>query len=93
MDDSQAKPSYKNLRYYLESYGVPGTTDDRAVRVYAEVEAYQAVQSLRAELIAIKEGRYSEDAMNALLGKKRAVKYGSYEDWARLMLMWLAAPA
>lgn len=84
-------PYYKNLMYWLDNYGKSGAPDDRAVHDFMICEATEAINSLRAELVAIAEGAYNEANFDQLVGPKRKMKHGSYDAWAKLMLLWMAS--
>ncbi len=84
-------PSYKQLRYWVESYGRSENPDNSAVHVFMDCETQEAVVSLRGELIAITNGNFRPETMDALLGQKRRVLHESYETWAKRMLQWMAA--
>ena len=62
----------------------------RAVENFLDCETYECVMSLRDELTAIKNGRGKQDVLDALLGKRRAQRWGDYQKWAKQMLVWMA---
>ena len=82
---------YPNLRRWINEYGRSDVEDKRAAEEFAEVESYEAISSLRTELTAVSQGNYDEQIFDQIVRRSRAVKYGSYADWARLMLLWLAS--
>ena len=83
-------PSYKNVKYFLEGYARDGALDKRAVETFAEIEANEMVRSLRTELIAMSQGKFHEETLDLLVGVKRKARHGSYVEWAKLMLLWIA---
>ena len=64
--------------------------DQKAVAFFKSYESQEKVRRLQAELILLKEGQVDISACDNIVGKKRSSKYGSYEKWGSLMLVWLA---
>ena len=89
-DKKENIPTYKNLRYFSKQYGRKEVLDQRAAQDFVEVEPDYIVKSLKAELLGILHGKYNDKTMDALVGLPRKVRHGSYEEWARLMLLWMA---
>lgn len=79
------------LHYWHKTYGVSlGGQDQKAARVFRDYESQEKVRRLQTELMSIKDGRVADEILDVVLGKKRKSKYGGYEKWAALMLLWLA---
>ncbi len=76
---------------WIREYGSSGNPDNRGVADFVTCETYEAVRTLQAELIAISNGRCSEDMLNKIVGPGRKAKFGSYTEWAKSMLIWLAS--
>jgi hypothetical protein len=89
-DDDEKKYYYKQVNYWLQMYGNSGIPDQRAVETYIDCETSEAVQSLRNELIGISRGNYQDAPFDVSVGVKRRVRHGTYQEWARLMLLWMA---
>lgn len=85
-------PSYTRVRQWVQEYGVPGSDDKRGAIDYMEIEAAEAISALRAELAAMIQGNYNEEVLDRLVGPGRKQRHGSYEEWARSMLRWMANP-
>lgn len=83
-------PIYKNLTYWVNSYGKSGAPDERGIHDFMECENTETINSLRSELQAVSEMKYKNELMDVLLGAKRRVKHGSFAAWAKLMLLWMA---
>lgn len=83
-------PSYKQLRYFIDTYGKSGIPDQRAVQDFMDCETAESVNSLRGELIGMTNQKYKEEIMDVLLTQKRKALFESYDNWARLMLQWIA---
>lgn len=83
-------PIYKRTAYWVDNYGKSGIPDERAVQTFMDCETFEEVNSLRNELIAIADGKFKDEIMTIVLGNNRKVKYGSYDSWAKLMLLWMA---
>ncbi len=79
------------LKDYERRYGVSlAGNDKKALRCFREYESKERVRRLQSELLLIKQGKVTEKACTQVVGKKRLAKYGSYEEWAKLMLLWLS---
>jgi hypothetical protein len=81
---------YKQINYWVKNYGSGGTGDQRAVQDFMECETTEAVKSLKNELIGLIQGEPDDDMLDHTIGINRKVKYNSYEEWAKLMLLWIA---
>lgn len=88
-DESATKPSYKYLRYFCKQYGRKEVADQRAAQDFIECEPDHTVKAFKAEIYGIFHGKYNPETMDAIAGQHRKVRYGSYEEWARLMLLWM----
>ena len=87
----RSSPQYKNLVYWAKNYAAGGSMPDKkAVEVFMECETTELVVALRAELIGITKGNFREDYMDANVGRGRAMKHGTYQAWAKIMLLWMA---
>ena len=82
--------AYDKIKYWIEHYAPPGVEDRRAVHDFLECETEDVVKLFRSQLHVISQGSYDEEVMNKVVGKKRHIKHGSYQEWARLMLLWIA---
>jgi hypothetical protein len=91
VDDLKEAPLYKYVPLWVKEYGMSDSTDQRAVETFIECEGREAVNALRAELIAIADGRYVDSVFDVIVGIKRRLKYSSYEAWAKLMLQWITS--
>ena len=85
-------PSYARVRQWVLEYGPPGSEDKRGAIDYLEIEAQEAISALKGELAALAQGNYIEEVMDRLVGPARRQRHGSYEEWARAMLRWMANP-
>ncbi|OVE80043.1 hypothetical protein BVY02_01600 [bacterium J17] len=80
------------IKYYEKLYGISlGQNDQKAVTVFADYEPKEKLRRLQTELLWVKEGRATEAACDTVIGKKRKHRYRTYEQWARLMLLWIAS--
>jgi hypothetical protein len=82
---------YKQISYFVNNYGKTGNPDQRNVTDFMECEGPEAVRSLQAELIGVTKGNYAMEAFDKLVGIARREKHGSYEDWAKAMLLWIVS--
>jgi hypothetical protein len=81
----------KYVTYWVKTYASGGASDQRCVQDFVECETSETLSTFRAELYGISQGNVAEDVLDKLVGQKRKVLHGSYVEWAKLMLMWLAA--
>lgn len=82
---------FSRLKHWNDDYAVGATNDKQAVENYVFCETRELVGSLRTELSQIIVGNFKPESLQAILGKERMLRHGSFENWARLMLQWLAA--
>ncbi len=78
------------IRYYIKSYATSlGGNDKKACEAFKQYESQEKYRRLQNELTWMKEEKVSIRICDELIGKKRSGRYGSYERWAELMLLWL----
>ncbi|MCB9029578.1 MAG: hypothetical protein H6619_00885 [Deltaproteobacteria bacterium] len=65
--------------------------DKRGVEDFVSCEAHEGVRSLRYELQVIAEGKGQENVLDSIVGLKRKARHGTYQDWAKLMLLWISS--
>ena len=81
---------YPELVYWRKTYGHPGVLDKRAVETFMDCETDERIRSLRGQLYAISMGRYDDDLFVKQFGPERKNRHGSFQEWAKLMLQWMA---
>lgn len=67
-----------------------GTPDKTAVQNFLDCENEDTIRSLRNELSGISTGNFTEETLKPVLGESRRVTHGSYPEWAKRMLLWMA---
>ena len=82
-------PIYNKVRQWCQDYGRPDVSDQHGAKDFIECETKESIRSLQVELIAMADGRFDEKRLDNILGARRRVKYGSYVEWAKMMLRWL----
>lgn len=87
---SEIQMVYTRIKSWVDEYGNAGQEDKRAIEEFIMIEAAEAVNLLRGELMQMAKGNYSQDNLDKIVGIKRRVKHGSYDEWAKLMLIWMA---
>ena len=87
---SEIFPLYQRVHYWVQNYGQAGISDQRAVETFMDCETTEAVNLLRFEMQLLAEGKFKEEIIAKIVGKNRKLKYGSYIDWAKLMLLWIS---
>lgn len=85
------KVAYPKVKYWVDGYGSAGAEDKKAVELFVTCEATEAVASLRAELISMSRGNFDQTTLDLLIGQNRRLKHGTFDAWARMMLLWLAS--
>ncbi len=90
MAQETALPLFKTLPFWAKNYAAPGVDDQRGIQDLIECETLEVVRAFENELRAVTNGLYHEPALIQMLGRNRKDRHGGYEEWARLMLMWLA---
>ena len=80
----------KQIKYWADAYGNSGAPDQKAVETFMDCENRESISMLRNELSAITKGAAAEASLDALLRANRKQKHGSYQEWAKAMLLWMA---
>ncbi len=88
-EKKEQRATYKYIRYYTKQYGRREVLDQRAAQDFVEVEPDYIVKAFKAELLGILHGKFTAETIDALVGQHRKVRHGSYEEWAKLMLLWM----
>ena len=81
---------FPKLRAWVQAYGRPDVPDQRAIQDFMECETGEVVRALQGELLMVSEGKYDELIFDQTIGVRRRAKHQTYENWARLMLQWIA---
>lgn len=89
-ENEKPTPIFKNIKLWLDGYAASGAGDQRALQDYMICESKEAIDSFRAELMAISKGNFKPEIMDKLLGKKRLVNFPTYDEWAKKMILWMA---
>jgi len=82
---------YAKIRYWVQQYGGGERSDQRAVEDFMECEAQESISSLRNDLIRLAQDTPDNSALDQIVGVKRKVLYNSYQEWAKMMLLWMAS--
>lgn len=80
---------FDKIRYWIQHYGQGDVEDKRGVENVVICEGDEFLRPFQTQLYAVSRGDFSEEGMDKLVGPKRKIKYTSYENWAKLMLLWL----
>ncbi len=83
--------NFNEVFYWVKNYGVPGVPDKKAVENFVACEIHAKVQALRGQLYTIAKGKYDEKILDQQIGQSRKKRHGSYEEWAKMMLLWLSS--
>jgi len=77
------------VRYWVQNYGLGDFDDKKNCENFVICETHEIISPLMTQLHLITQGDLDEDLLDRIIGKKRPGKYGSYENWAKLMLGWI----
>lgn len=79
------------LHDYQKRYALScSNNDQKAVRLFKEYESMEKVRRLQAELMWVSSGQVYSPVLDSILGKTRKAKYNGYNNWAKLMLLWIS---
>ena len=84
--------SFDKVIFWCQNYGRADVEDKRAVKEFVDIESDETVKPFLVQLHTIAEGRYDEELLDKQIGIKRRAKYGTYAEWAKLMLRWIHEP-
>jgi len=82
---------FRWTKYWIDNYGSSGIPDQRAVQDFMDCETRELVDGLRNELVGLVQGAVTEEVLDQIVGQKRKGQYGSYVEWGKLMLLWMAS--
>jgi hypothetical protein len=85
------KVAYPKIKYWVDHYGSSGADDKKGAELFVTCETAESIVSLRSELISMSKGNFNQSTIDVLIGLNRRHKHGSFENWAKMMLLWLAA--
>ena len=81
---------YTRIKLWADIYGNGSVEDKRAVENFVDCETAEEVSALRTELYAMARGGYQDKTLDILLGQNRRMKYGTFSEWAKYMLLWMS---
>jgi hypothetical protein len=81
---------HKEVKYWYDNYAQGSPDDQRSVENFCVCESTEAIRIFQNELIGIMNGNHRAETLDIILGKDRVLKHGTYEEWAKLMLRWMA---
>jgi hypothetical protein len=76
---------------WIKEYGTGGRPDIDCMKDFLTCETGEAIRGLQAELLAVKNGRAEEKILDKVVGPGRKIKFGSYQQWAQYMLLWISS--
>ena len=78
------------IKYYQKTYANSmANNDKKAVAIFKEYESVDKIKRLKTELTAVSQGKVSPKLLEALAGPARRGKYGTFEQWAKVVLALL----
>jgi len=79
-----------SILYYQRTYaGSMSNNDKKAVAIFKEYESIAKIKRLKTELTAVSQGKVDPKLLEAQAGPARRGKYGSFEQWAKVVLALL----
>lgn len=82
---------FPKIAYWVQHYGGAEISDQRSVQDFMECEPREAVASLKNDLVLLSQGVPDESALDPIIGLKRKLRHNSYQEWAKMMLLWMAS--
>ena len=89
--DAKTPYGFPKIREWIQAYGRPDIPDQRGVQDLMECETSEVVRALQAELMMVTAGKFDAANFDKAIGTRRRAKHDSYENWAKLMLQWIAS--
>ena len=80
---------FDKVKYFIDIYGKAGLPEPQAIADFIECENREIVRPFQAQLLQIAKGECDEEHLIKICGMKRKVQYGSYQDWAKVVLALL----
>jgi hypothetical protein len=79
------------IAFYQKRYANSLANNDiKAAKLFKQYETTEAIKRFQNELLSIKSGLVAETTLTLTLGKSRQTKHKGFNNWAKLMLLWLA---
>ncbi|MBX7137927.1 MAG: hypothetical protein K1X83_08090 [Oligoflexia bacterium] len=88
-DEQTLYRDFDKIRFWVQTYALGDVDDQRSIENFIICESDEMVRPLQSQLYMVAKGGFDEEWMDKQVGLKRKVKYGSWENWARLMLQWI----
>ena len=82
---------YNQVMYFIKNYAREDVEEHRAITDFMACENRESISSLRTELTGILQANPKEEMLDKTIGIKRKTRFGSYKEWAKIMLQWMAA--
>lgn len=78
------------VKYYQKTYANGlSNNDKKAVNIFKEFEPTEKLKRIKTELTAISQGRVNPKLLEAQVGPARRGRYGSFEQWSKVVLALL----
>jgi len=75
------------IKYYQTTYANSMSNNDKkAVYIFKEYEPVDKIKRLKIELTAVSQGKVDPKLLEAQAGPARRGRYGSFEQWAKVVL-------
>ena len=81
---------YYEIKRWWTAYA-GGGEDQRSLHTFMDCEPTDRTAQLRLELGGIAQGNGNEELLAKVIGGSRKSKHGSFQEWARLCLLWMAS--
>ena len=77
------------IRVWLQNYGAGDFDDKRNIENCVICETDEFLNPFIAQLHAVARGEIDEELLDKIIGLKRKAKFGAYDRWAQLMVLWI----
>ena len=81
---------YREIKRWFDTYA-GGCEDLRSLHTFMDCEPTDRIVQLRLEFNGIAQGHANDELLIKLIGASRKLKHGSFQEWARLCLLWMAS--
>ncbi len=92
IEDSNKKvSSLPSLEHMIKAYANHNDgNDQKAIDTFNMFETTEKMSRLKNELLWIRDGIVTEQTLERVLGLPRKIKFESYENWAKIMMIWIS---
>lgn len=83
--------SLPSIEFLIKTYANHSEgNDQKAVENFQRFETTEKMSRLKNELLWIRDGIVTDSTCDRVLGATRKVKFESYDNWARMIMIWIS---